>query len=52
MRYKEEWPPGQDLAQVVEHNHPVAEQGPPLLGVKSHGAGGSTVRVVSRRARG
>ena len=43
---------GQDLAQVVEHDHAVAEQAPPLLGVKGHGAGGVTVRAVSRRARG
>ena len=43
---------GQDLAQVVEHDHAVAEQAPSLLGVRSHAAGGVTVRAVSRRARG
>ena len=38
---------GQDLAQVVEHDHAVAEQAPSLLGVRSHAAGGVTVRAVS-----
>jgi ATP/maltotriose-dependent transcriptional regulator MalT len=43
---------GQDLAQVVEHDHAVAQQAPPLLRVKDDSAGGAAVRAVSRRARG
>ena len=52
VRRRNDPAPGQDLAQVVEHDHAVAEQAPSLLGVRSHGAGGGTVRAVSRRARG
>jgi hypothetical protein len=43
---------GQDLAHVVEHDHAVAKEAPPLLGVKGYGAGGVPVRAVSRRTRG
>src|SRR5215468_8697295 len=43
---------GQDLAQVVEHDHPFAEQAPPLPGVACHGVGGPAVWAVSWRARG
>ena len=43
---------GPDLAQVVEHDHAIAEQAPPLLGVRSHGAGGAPVGAVSPRACG
>src|SRR6185437_17021401 len=39
-------------SQVVEHDHAVAEQAPSLFGMRSHGAGGVTVRAVSRRAWG
>ena len=42
----------QDLAHVVEHDHAVAQQAPPLLRVDSDSVGGVTVRTVSRRARG
>ena len=41
---------GQDLTHVVEHDHPVARQAPPLPGVKGHRVGGVAVRAVSRRA--
>jgi hypothetical protein len=43
---------GKDLAHVVEHDHSVAQQAPPLLGVTSDSAGGIAVPVVSRGARG
>ena len=43
---------GPDLAQVVEHDHAVAEQAPSLLGVRSHGASGAPVGAVSPRACG
>ena len=42
----------QDLAHVVEHDHAVAQQAPPLLGVGGDRVGGVAVRAVSRRARG
>jgi hypothetical protein len=43
---------GQDLSRIVEYDHPVAEQTPPLLGVKRHGTGGTAVGAISQWARG
>jgi hypothetical protein len=43
---------GKDLAHVVEQDHSVAQQAPPLLGVRGDSAGGIAVPVVSRGARG
>jgi hypothetical protein len=43
---------GKDLAEVVEHDHPVAQQAPSLLGVTGDSTGGVTVSVVSRGALG
>jgi hypothetical protein len=43
---------GKDLAQVVEHDHSVAQQAPSLLGVTGDGAGGVAVPVVGRGAQG
>lgn len=42
----------QDLAHVVKYDHPVAQQAPPLLGVKCHSTGGVVIRAISGRARG
>ena len=42
----------QDLAHVVEHDHAVAQQAPPLLRMDGDSVGGVAVRAVSRRARG
>ena len=41
-----------DFAHVVEHDHSVAQQAPPLLGVTGDRGGGIAVAVVSRGARG
>jgi hypothetical protein len=43
---------GQDLAQVIEHDHSVAQQAPALLGVTGDRVRGIAVPVVSRGARG
>jgi DNA-binding transcriptional regulator YhcF (GntR family) len=43
---------GQYLARVIEEDHAVAQQAPPLLRVEGDGVGGATVRSVSWRARG
>ncbi len=43
---------GQYLAPVVEHDHAVAQQAPPLLRVKGDDAGGVAVRALSRGAGG
>jgi hypothetical protein len=40
-----------DLTHVVEHDHPVAQQAPSLLGMTGDSAGGIAVPVVSRGAR-
>lgn len=45
-------PVRQDLAQVVEHDHPVAQQAPPLLGAAGYRMGGVAVRAVRWRAWG
>lgn len=42
----------QDLAHVVEHDHAVTQQAPPLLRMDGDSVGGVAVRAVSRRARG
>jgi hypothetical protein len=38
---------GEELSQVVEHDHAVAQKAPSLLGVGSHG-----VRELTRRVLG
>ncbi len=43
---------GQYLAPIVEHDHAVAKQAPPLLRVKGDDAGGVAVRALSRGAGG
>src|SRR6266705_396534 len=43
---------GQYLAPIVEHDHAVAQQAPPLLRVKGDDAGGVAVRALSRGAGG
>jgi len=43
---------GQQLAGVLEEDHAVAQQAPPLLGVGGDAVGGVAVRVVRWRARG
>jgi hypothetical protein len=43
---------GKDLAHVVEHDHSVAQQAPPLVGVKGDRMRGIAVRTVSWGARG
>jgi hypothetical protein len=40
-------PVGQDLAHVVEDDHAVAQQAPPLLGVGGEGVSGVAVGTVS-----
>jgi hypothetical protein len=42
---------GQQLAGVVEDDHAVAQQAPPLLGVAGNGAGGLAVSSVGWWAR-
>jgi hypothetical protein len=43
---------GQELARVVEEDHAVAQEAPPLVGVEGDGVGGVAVGAVSWWARG
>jgi hypothetical protein len=43
---------GQQLTVVIEEDHAVAQQAPPLFGVEGNGVGGVAVRFIRRWARG